>query len=519
GDLPKDPKSLSSTGSFPDAVELLHTYLIGNDKYVWHDTSKSWDRKKEVDFAIRLSASSIDGLTLPPVRAEYITQYKNSLIGKHFKTLQQLAVFHLQPEFCSSRVLKLWKVTGELGAMLWYPEIKDMEEYLRDLRILIDNLLDTWAEYDPRRILYKMKLHTLDHLPDNIRRHGPTVLYSTEVFECWNAIFRMCSVLSNHLAPSRDIVATLADMERFKHQVSGGWWMSSKETYVQAGRGVRSFMQSNTELQRRLGWVDAPTPLAGAIRPVSRRRRSPVILAEAIADKHTDPISDISPVWSVIDKWCECKYAVSQSHEHCMPGSWVFFRSDANTAVERAMVIIDQFDVADRRDTHLNMPILSDSHRAVFVRPQDILFKFNAQHDCWDGKCPITAREERVQQERQTFTSEVRRVSHSNDTRFLINMHAMHNASLIRETLPRTLVEPVPYFKSELRRFKHDKLAEQLRVTGPIKRAATAAKAKATREKNKAGKDNLEGPHVDSGDTEGVDEAADREGDDTTEGS
>lgn len=73
----------------------------------------------------------------------------------------------------------------------------------------------------------------------------------------------MCSVLSNHLAPSHDIAVTLADMERFKHQVSGGWWRNAAGTYVQAGRGVRSFVESNKELQRRLGWVDNVTVKAG----------------------------------------------------------------------------------------------------------------------------------------------------------------------------------------------------------------------------------------------------------------
>lgn len=125
-----------------------------------------------------------------------------------------------------------------------------------DIQVLIDNLLDAWAEFDPRRILYKMKLHTLAHLPDDIRRHGPSILNSTEIFECWNAIFRLCSVLSNHLAPSRDIAATLGDMERFKHQVSGGWWKTDRGDWRQAGPKIRNFLQKNKQLQRRLGWVD-----------------------------------------------------------------------------------------------------------------------------------------------------------------------------------------------------------------------------------------------------------------------
>lgn len=58
-----------------------------------------------------------------------MVQYKNSLIGKHFKTLQQLGVFHLHG-LCTPKVFDLWKASGEFGALLWYHEIKDMAGYL-----------------------------------------------------------------------------------------------------------------------------------------------------------------------------------------------------------------------------------------------------------------------------------------------------------------------------------------------------------------------------------------------------
>lgn len=109
--------------------EILHTYLIGNNKYIMFDTSKGWDKKKDDLFAVRLQSSSTQGLTIAPIRAKYMVQYKNSLIGKHFKTLQQLAVFHLHKDLCNEKLLDIWKATGELGAMLWYHEIKDMDAY------------------------------------------------------------------------------------------------------------------------------------------------------------------------------------------------------------------------------------------------------------------------------------------------------------------------------------------------------------------------------------------------------
>jgi hypothetical protein len=59
-----------------------------------------------------------------------MVQYKNSLIGKHFKALQQVAIFHLRDGMCDTRLFEVWKATGELGAYLWYDEIKDMDAYL-----------------------------------------------------------------------------------------------------------------------------------------------------------------------------------------------------------------------------------------------------------------------------------------------------------------------------------------------------------------------------------------------------
>lgn len=113
------------------SIDLLHTVLLGLDKYVWHKTSSAWNEKKGKLFSIRLNlASSLDGLSGSREDGEYIVKYKNNLIGRQLKFIQQLAIFHLHQDMCNSLVFDLWKATGELGALLWYPVINDMEQYL-----------------------------------------------------------------------------------------------------------------------------------------------------------------------------------------------------------------------------------------------------------------------------------------------------------------------------------------------------------------------------------------------------
>lgn len=78
-------------------------------------------------------------------------------------------------------------------------------------------------------------------------------------------------------------------------------------------------------------------------------------------------------------------------------------------------------------------------------------------------------------------------VEHSDDTRFFLNMHALHNAHLIREALPRCLVAPTRF--TDDRVAFHKQLAAGLQITGIEKRALKQAKAAATRAKNKQAKE------------------------------
>jgi len=123
--------------------------------------------------------------------------------------------------------------------------------------------LDAFALIDPSKIINKMKLQILPNLVDDIPRFGPAIRYSTEIFECFNAIFRLCSVLSNHQAPSRDIANKFASMDSLKHMLSGGYWKSSNGEWVRAGLKVRNLLHEDPFIQRHLGWIPSFTPSVG----------------------------------------------------------------------------------------------------------------------------------------------------------------------------------------------------------------------------------------------------------------
>ena len=91
-----------------------------------------------------------------------------------------------------------------------------------------------------------------------------------------------------------------------------------------------------------------------------------------------------------------------------------------------------------------------------------------------------------VHQERIVTDRTELQVAHSRDQRFILNMHGLHNAHLIREVLPRSLTAPTPYVQDRVT--SHERFAAQLRETGPAKGAETQAKTKATKAKNKEGR-------------------------------
>ncbi|KAJ6597452.1 hypothetical protein B0H10DRAFT_2441666 [Mycena sp. CBHHK59/15] len=482
--------------------EILHTILLGDAKYTWYDLHHNWTPVQQDIFTIRLQSTNLDGLRVPPIRAAYMMQYRNGLIGKHFKTLMQTTIFHIH-DIVTPNQFTLVRALGELGPILWTAVIDDMEEYLADLQILIDNLLDASANIDPSKILIKLKLHVLLHIVQKIRRRGPGVRFS------FNTVFRLCSVLSNHQAPSCDIAFKFADLDRVKHILSGGFWLQDA-VWVRAGKDVNRILRNTPIIQRHLGWAPPPTYIPGLVQPVAQKKQNnlPALSrAETLLEGAANPFSiAIDPTTS----WTPALNVTTVSGDTGKIGSWAVFRikdvvilttyffapenisqlpvlgrieilllPKGGKAAE-GLLVIDRYDVGEalhRTTTH------GAGYNGGPLKCYSVCLQCSARlpRACGCDASGVT----RQMQERQESDMLVHSIVHSNDTQFVVNMHAFHNARLLRKVFQLRSPSPAACTRS---RKRHDELAVELAVQQKAKRAETQRKVAATREKKKVDK-------------------------------
>lgn len=132
----------------------------------------------------------------------------------------------------------------------------------------------------------------------------------------------MCSVLSNHQAPSRDIALKCADLDRVKHILSGGYWVQDSQ-WIQAGKSVHGLLRRTPILQRHLGWSPEPVWIPGAIKCPTATKQKALSSAETFAISGRNPLSvDLKPD----TEWTLGQRVTAVSGDQCRVGSWGVFR-------------------------------------------------------------------------------------------------------------------------------------------------------------------------------------------------
>ncbi|KAJ7165789.1 hypothetical protein C8R46DRAFT_1219577 [Mycena filopes] len=286
-------------------VEILHTILLGVVKYIWHSSHTSWNTDQKELYSRRLQSMNTDSLSIHAIWANYIMQYANSLIGRQFKTITH--------------------VRGTPSRRPFKPS--DPSLSLTDpLRIAAGNVLQTFAILDPTKILTKIKLHLLPHIPDDVVVFGPLIGVMTKIYECFNTGFRFCSILSNHLVTSRDIALQLADQEGLKHRLTGGWWPSGAGgEWEQASPAVRAFLHTRPVLQKLVGWTVKKSFVVGSVRHVplpKKKKGEPRPQPQTIklnATRASQALNCAS--YDMSTTWLRCRQMISASLDECKKAS------------------------------------------------------------------------------------------------------------------------------------------------------------------------------------------------------
>ncbi|KZT33465.1 hypothetical protein SISSUDRAFT_955499, partial [Sistotremastrum suecicum HHB10207 ss-3] len=250
---------LSPTDDMP--CEVLHIILLGIVKYFWRDAiSRLTDAKKSV-LSHRLSSISVESLgpDVSPIQGDTWVKYAGSLVGRDFRLISQVAIFALY-DMLPASILAAWSALGRLVPLVYMPEIENLADYLNSLNQCIDHFLAMSVNWSPRW-MNKPKFHMLKHLPADVKRFGPPILYATEGFESFNAVIRDWSIHSNRQAPSRDIGIQAAEAACIRHLMSGGFFnykgldIEGREISqrCQVGEGPRILMTEQSIVRKRLG--------------------------------------------------------------------------------------------------------------------------------------------------------------------------------------------------------------------------------------------------------------------------
>jgi hypothetical protein len=246
-------------GARDTPLEVLHAFLLGPAKYLIRDFMK----KLLATNCQRLIASwdsfNTDSLHLAPLSGVYFVKHYKSLVGKHFKTVLQMAPFVFF-QFMDEAQRTLWISLCNLAPLIYQTSIPILEDYLEELdqktAIFLHHVVLMSARW-----FNKPKFHILDHLPLSIGHLGTASLFSTEKFESFNSLLRKASVHSNHQRPGHDLAVTFANYKTMRAILSGGSLFNHElKAYFEA-LSIISDLFEESIISQSMGYKDPNPPI------------------------------------------------------------------------------------------------------------------------------------------------------------------------------------------------------------------------------------------------------------------
>ncbi|KAJ7358443.1 hypothetical protein DFH08DRAFT_932505 [Mycena albidolilacea] len=381
--------------------------------------------------------------------------------------MMQVLIFHVHG-ICTPEQFTLIKAADELGARLWVPEIDNMDEYLDQLNIVVAYLLEAFNAVDPLRILVKIKLHLLAHIPDDIHQFGPAIRFATEIYEAFNGVFRLCSIYSNRLAPSRDISQKFASMDR-------------------AGGAVGKVLQSDPVFQRHLGWVPQAQVDPGKIKPFSACKKPEIEWKATSASSHWRENDTPSPgsLWKIGSS------VITQSGDTAPLGSWVLCLDSAGRTIigrvhklllgQNSLITVERFVLGSQLHPVFGWPILRRP-RGPEITEEGIHIYALLSTIAAKGTVKPTLKTQEFQ-EREATDRESSTIQHADDDHFILNLAALHNFARVCRALPRHLTALKPLIQDCVAFHKEASLKAQ--ATRMTKRQQAAAKKREKAEAKK----------------------------------
>ncbi|KAF8164203.1 hypothetical protein BJ912DRAFT_1150335 [Pholiota molesta] len=421
-DLPPDIKSpvwrLKGLDPHQDTpVELLHVVLLGFVKYFWRDLISNQiknDTARKTLLIQRLNSFDVISLGLSPLGGDTLVNYANSLTGRDFRAISQVAPFVIY-DMVAPEVFDAWLALSKLVPLVYQPIIEDIDEFIVTLEHEIHHFLLQTARWTCGWF-NKAKFHIFLHLPNHIRRFGPAVLFATESFESFNAVIRAKSVHSNRLAPSRDIALAFAQGNRIRHLLSGGYFPKSKELdlasskqsdWIAAGAGPKNLIAADNTLGHYLGIpIDTEASIPGLCRREKAQQQRQ--FNQTLTGLKLPELMRNSPNI----RYVTCDSLHLQNTDVCSLNQYILFTcpSSMQPMVGCVREILQQVDSPNYREgkadgvllqlahvpdiaTKFQMPRLALQDQWAFIPFFDILCTVNAPHNCEQHECSASGSE------------------------------------------------------------------------------------------------------------------------------